>query len=219
MIVLGLFGITLLVSLVGTLVKTRSGLNEMLLRFSGAFFLTMVFTHYLPESYLGGPSNVGIWVIVGFLLQVILAYFTKGVEHGHAHSHQLFGFSLWFALVIHSLVEGAALEVTGSNAWFLGIIVHKMPVAFFLGWILKRESTKAYMCWLFLGFFAAATPLGYLISVAFDLSQFEPQVTALSAGLLMHVSTVILFEGNQNHHFNLKQLIIILLGIGVALVL
>jgi len=41
----------------------------------------------------------------------------------------------------------------------------------------------------------------------------------LSAGLLMHVSTVILFEGNQNHHFNLKQLIIILLGIGVALVL
>ena len=42
---------------------------------------------------------------------------------------------------------------------------------------------------------------------------------ALIIGMLLHISTTILFESNRGHRFNLHKLISILSGLGIAYLL
>lgn len=64
---------------------------RLLLGFSGAFLLALSLLHLIPELYHEGGSYTGIWILAGFLIQVLLEYITAGVEHGHdlthGHSH------------------------------------------------------------------------------------------------------------------------------------
>ena len=64
------------------LFKKSSNL-KLLLSFSGGFLLMIIFAHILPESYEALGINTGYFVLCGFLLQIILEYFSKGAEHGH----------------------------------------------------------------------------------------------------------------------------------------
>ncbi|MFT5336354.1 MAG: ZIP family zinc transporter [Luteibaculaceae bacterium] len=211
--------LTFFISSLGSFVQKGVDLNKYLLRFSGAFFLAMVFSHYLPESYSSGSENIGLWVVLGFVFQLILDFFSKGVEHGHMHSQDLVSVQLWLALSVHSFVEGAALEVSQNSAWLFGIIIHKIPVAFLLGFMVKKLDWSKFKKGLLLLGFACATPFGYGISTFFKLDVFAPEITALSAGLLMHVSTIILFEGDKNHKFEWKKSGVVFLGIICAVLL
>ena len=67
------------------LIKKGSNI-KLLLSFSGGFLLTIIFTHILPESYEMN-SNTGFFILIGFMLQLVLEYFSKGAEHGHTHIH------------------------------------------------------------------------------------------------------------------------------------
>ena len=61
------------------LIKKGSNI-KLLLSFSGGFLLTIIFTHILPESYEMN-SNTGFFILIGFMLQLVLEYFSKGAEH------------------------------------------------------------------------------------------------------------------------------------------
>jgi zinc transporter ZupT len=62
---------------------------RLLLGFSGAFLFALSLLHLIPELYHEGGSNTGLWILAGFLIQVLLEYITAGLEHGHdlAHGH------------------------------------------------------------------------------------------------------------------------------------
>lgn len=60
---------------------------RLLLAFSGAFLFGLSLLHLIPELYEHSSNNVGIWIVVGFLIQVLLEYMTSGLEHGHDHHH------------------------------------------------------------------------------------------------------------------------------------
>ena len=61
---------------------------KLALAFSGGFLLAIIFQHLLPDIYHTGAEHVGIYILIGFLIQLILEYFSGGIEHGHVHVHK-----------------------------------------------------------------------------------------------------------------------------------
>ena len=83
------FGLVLSALLGGALVSllkftNKSAVIKFALAFSGGFLLAILFEHLLPELYETGNATIGIWILSGFLIQLILEYFSGGIEHGHA---------------------------------------------------------------------------------------------------------------------------------------
>ena len=79
-------------------IKVSASKMKLILAFSGAFMLGLCFFHVLPESYEAVGSQAGIWVLAGFMVQIMLEVLSKGMEHGHAHA--LHGKQLPLALFI-----------------------------------------------------------------------------------------------------------------------
>ncbi|MGB3150955.1 MAG: ZIP family metal transporter, partial [Maribacter sp.] len=59
---------------------------KLLLAFSGAFLLSLTIFELLPEVYESSDTKiVGVFIMLGILLQIFLEFFSKGAEHGHVH--------------------------------------------------------------------------------------------------------------------------------------
>ena len=66
--------------------------------------------------------------------------------------------------------------------------------------------------------FAIMTPLGsYLIFYTPILQPYSLHITALVVGVLLHISTTILFESSENHNFNISKLLVIVIGLGLSI--
>jgi zinc transporter ZupT len=88
--------------------------------------------------------------------------------------------------------------------------------------ILESEHIKKSTVWLLLIAYSLMAPSGMLISASF--SNFLPdylftRVLAFVAGIFLYVSTTILFENSENHHFSGRKLIAILAGVSLALII
>lgn len=81
---------------------------KLILSFSGAFLFAISVLHLIPEIYLSGTPNVGIYILIGFFAQILLEFFTEGIEHGHihvhkhGHHHNAFPYAMMIGLSIHS---------------------------------------------------------------------------------------------------------------------
>jgi zinc transporter ZupT len=201
---------------------------KIVLAFSGAFMLGLSFFHVLPESYELLGSNAGIWVLAGFMAQIVLEVLSKGMEHGHAHA--LHGknipVALFFGLGIHALLEG--LPFGGEHAHhhhslLAGVLIHKVPVAFILGTVLRGADFSTTKGALALFGFAAMAPLGGLIThfmegKVISVGDFQGIILAILVGIFLHIATTIIFESDKGHAFNLTKLVAILLGFVLAFV-
>ncbi len=200
--------------------KPKSPENiKLLLAFSGAFLLAITFFELIPEVYSEGNQKINsLFILLGVLLQVFLEFFSKGAEHGHMHwqlSKNQFPTVLFLSLSLHALIEG--VPVSEANSILYGILVHKIPVAIVLSIFLV--NSKLHFGWsvVFMVLFALMTPFGsYLASETTFIGTYRTQLTALAVGIFLHISTVILFESAQEHTFNLKKVIGIVLGFGIA---
>lgn len=192
---------------------------KLLLAFSGAFLLALTFFELLPQIYQNiRPKEIAVYILAGILLQIFLEFFSKGAEHGHMHldiKKNHFPFLLFVSLSIHALVEG--LPIVEGNPILYAILIHKIPVALILSIFLLNSDLKRGYTLLFILLFALMTPLGSYIALETALlDDYGMQATALSIGIFLHISTVILFETSQHHSFNLQKLIVIILGITIA---
>ncbi|NVN19981.1 ZIP family metal transporter [Muricauda sp. HICW] len=191
---------------------------KLLLAFSGAFLLSLTFFELLPEVYDGHhPKIIALYILGGILMQVFLEFFSKGAEHGHMHFHlkeNKFPILLFLSLCIHALIEGVPIHDNDSILY--GIIIHKLPIAIILSIFLINSKMKMSATLLFIAVFSLMTPLGSFISTSPWVSDYGHLLTALSIGVFFHISTIILFESAQGHAFNLRKLIVIILGIGIA---
>ena len=57
----------------------NSQMIKLALAFSGGFLLAIIFQHLLPDIYHDGAEQVGIFILIGFLVQLILEYFSGGI--------------------------------------------------------------------------------------------------------------------------------------------
>ena len=148
--------ICLLGGVLGSLLsKTNNkSLLSIFLPFSGAFLLGVLFLHLIPVVYFDTESIIapGIFVMIGFLIQVFLEQLTQGLEHGHLHVHQhnvaRFAWSVMIGLCVHSFIEGMPLANMdlhhdhGSPGavdldYFLALILHKISCCIDVRTIIK----------------------------------------------------------------------------------
>tara|TARA_R110002073_G_scaffold4213_4_gene28072 strand:- start:32998 stop:33687 length:690 start_codon:yes stop_codon:yes gene_type:complete len=218
--------ITLIVSVlfglaVVLVVKPKLKVTQLFLSFSGAYLLSITVLHLLPEVFESKQQSIGIYILVGILLQSILEFFSKGAEHGHIHIHphtKGIPWLLFISLSLHAFFEGIPLAGAENNALLWAIVIHKVPITVVLAaFLLKSDLPKSY-AYLFIIAFALMSPLGNLLSeeIAY-FSLYHTEITAVIIGIFLHIATAILFESSQNHQFNTKKFIAVLLGFAVAL--
>ncbi len=191
---------------------------KLLLAFSGAFLLSITVFEMIPEVFgSGNTKRIGLFVMLGILLQIFLEFFSKGAEHGHLHSHKsaLFPWLLFISLSIHAYLEGFPID--RHEHVVFGIVVHKIPIAIILTTFLMQSNLKKYLIVIFLILFAIMTPLGTLTanSTTF-LSDHLQEIMAIVIGIFLHISTTILFESSEGHKFNLTKLLVIIGAIAIA---
>jgi len=200
------------------ILKPNSKLVHLLLAFSGAYLLSVTILHLLPLVYIETTTykKVGIFILAGIIIQSILESFSKGAEHGHIHIHtngKEFPTLLFVSLCIHAFSEGLPIHNANDNLLW-AIVIHKIPIAIVLTTFLIQTKYPKKITYVFLIVFALMSPLGILFGhkiLFFTIYTLE--ITALIIGVFLHISTIILFESTENHKFNLKKFIAILLGI------
>ena len=236
LIILGLISSVLFGGLIVSFFNAtnNSQMIKFSLAFSGGFLLAIIFEHLLPDIYLDGAHDFGLYILFGFLIQLILEYFSGGIEHGHIHVHkgQSLPWALFISLSIHSVIEGlplgnqyAGMQVAHQHvheSLFWGIIFHQIPVSIALMTLLMNTKLNKLSTWVFLFLFASMTPLGALLGLKFTPEQFGLDlhiILAVVVGMFLHISTTIIFETSENHKFNLLKLTSILFGCGLAMLL
>lgn len=205
---------------------------RLLLSFSGAYILSIAALHLLPGIFIGGHSEMGLWLLLGFFIQIILEQLSRGVEHGHVHAHVHartgYGIQILIGLCLHSFIEGMPLsgyphlhEHSGHiNHLLYGIILHKAPAAFALGILLSQSDYSRRFVITSLVIFALMSPLGALTGEQLIVSSIALQrIMALVVGSFLHISTTILFEaeGARQHQISWRKLLAMAAGLGVAL--
>lgn len=198
---------------------------RLLLSFSGAFLLGVVFLHMLPELYAEEGSHIGFWVLGGFLLQVVLEFFSHGIEHGHMHFHggKALPVVTLLSLCLHSYAEGipfADPDVAGDLPFLLGVLLHKMPMAIALATVLLRAGTGGASSWVMLIIFALAAPLGIgtgLLIGGEEGHGFLHDMLGLAIGMLLHIGTTIIFESAPDHRFDATRFMAVLVGAALAM--
>ena len=191
---------------------------EVLMAFSGAFLLSITVFELLPHVFESPSKSIGLYIMLGILLQIFLEFFSKGAEHGHIHLHsesKHFPWVLFISLSIHAFMEG--FPISEENNLLVAIIIHKVPVAIILSFFFITAGYKQSTTLFFLFFFALMTPLGNFISTHYEVvHQYETQITAIVIGIFLHVSTTILFESSKNHKFNLPKMTAVILAVVIA---
>nr|WP_317193643.1 MULTISPECIES: ZIP family metal transporter [Aequorivita] len=194
---------------------------EVFLAFSGAFLLSITVFELLPEVFETPSKNIGVFIMIGILLQIFLEFFSKGAEHGHVHLHsenKHFPWILFISLSIHAFIEG--FPISEENNLMIAIIIHKIPVAIILSFFFITAGYRRSTTLLFLFFFALMTPLGNFISKNYDIVHlYETEITAVVIGIFLHVSTTILFESSKNHKFNLTKMTAVVVAVLIAYLL
>ncbi|GHE32638.1 ZIP family metal transporter [Sphingobacterium griseoflavum] len=210
--------------------RDNTSLLKLVLSFSGAYLFSITVLHLIPHVYLSDgtrPEILGLYILGGFLFQLILEQFSQGVEHGHIHhhNHQVFPLGIMVSLCLHAFLEGMPLAAGHQSELVFGIAIHHIPAAFALGSLLLSTRLSKTQIGLFVLLFAAMTPLGFITSKGISegdigsIAKYFDKIMAIVIGIFLHISTTILFEsGSADHHkFNKKKMIAVLLGVLVSL--
>ena len=200
---------------------------KLMLAFSGGFLLSVAFVHFIPDLYSDHTGSIGIFILIGFLIQLLLEFFSGGIEHGHVHAHegQTMPWGLFISLSIHSVLEGIPLgnqligvEIHdhhdhGGSSLLLGILFHQLPVSIALMTLLINTRLTQIRAWVVLMLFGIMTPAGVVYGMLFPGTFFDYHIIlAVVVGMFLHISTTIIFETSENHKFNLMKLIAIFIG-------
>jgi len=231
-----LFLSVFLTALVVLKVKVKEQSLRLLLAFSGAYLLSVSFTHIIPDIFNGPESAfLGYYVLLGFFIQLFLEFLSAGVGHGHDHhlDHEhgirIAPMALLFGISLHAFFEGMPFahefhqHIHLQESLLIGIIIHKIPISIVLTSLFINANYGFRKTLIYMFIFALASPLGSFISsfganmIDVDIDTYYRIVMAIVVGIFMHISTTILFESDKNHHFNLKKMLIILVGVSFAI--
>ena len=186
---------------------------KLLLAFSGAFLLGITLTSLLPSVFANGNEHISYWILAGIIIQIVLEQLSKGAEHGHIHtSKKRIPMTLVTGLYLHAFIEGFPIHKHNDLLW--AIVIHKLPIAMLLTLAIWQTNFTFSKKVIILIGFAIMTPLGsYLNFYTPILQSYSGHITALVVGVLLHISTTILFESTENHKFNISKFLVILIGI------
>lgn len=221
--------------------KIKARNLRFLLAFSAAYLFAISVTHLLPEAYEGTDGKViGLFILIGFFIQIIIEYFSAGIEHGHVHAHSdscktHLPWGMITGLYLHSLLEGLPIYQSGmiadtaantvlttQQSLIFGITLHNIPIAIaFVTLLLEHNMPKSRTILLLLGF-ALMAPLGCLVSYwlnSIGVKNYEGFLKlsfGIVIGIFLHISTAIMFETSENHKYNLAKIASMIAGVVLA---
>lgn len=177
--------------------------------------LFLIFGDLLPEiiEVLDLKSNLKNFYIVlcfsflGFVLLKILDFFLPEHHHNHQeendnkeeHNAHLFhiGFITALSLIVHNILEGISIYITGVNDFKLGLIMalsvgcHNLPLGIEISVGLLAEKKKKIQKISILFFLVFSSFLGafLLFVIGKELSTFlEGILLSLTLGMLLYIS-------------------------------
>ena len=211
---------------------------KLLNAFTGAYLISLVMLHLLPDLYepeagvVIRPLVIGGFILFGFFLQIALDAISMGIEHGHAHPiHGRMAIGILAGLCLHAFVEALALgqspehqnphDLAAHHFLLVSVVVHNYPISIaLLGMLLQGGMSRgsALAC---LGLFAIMAPVGLFTSTHTGLAVHARELMAIVIGIFMHIATMILFESEDHHRFPVSKLVAVVLGLilGVASVI
>lgn len=233
-----LFSVVLLGGMVAFYFKSLNRrFLQLILSFVGAYILGIIVLHLIPDAYIEASQNIGLWVLVGFFIQLFLERLSLGVEHGHIHDHHhtnrpAFAFHVMLGLSIHAFIEGLPLSIYGNlhalgvasdhqhEHLFYGVMMHKAPEAFALALLLLMSGFQKRFVIICILIFAAMSPAGAFVTQFFHFeSDVLKKIIAVVIGSLLHISTTILFEidSTDEHKMSWQKIYFIMGGIALSL--
>ncbi len=214
---------------------------RLLLAFSAAYLFSVSIIHLLPEAFESQPAllrNVkmtGLFIVLGFCMQLVIDTFSTGIEHGHVHLHSKgcsthLPYGIVIGLMLHSFLEGLPIYNLNAGAnvpiinhqLIIGLMFHNIPISIAFVLLLKEHKTAQIKIFLLLIAFSLMTPLGYFFSFAlqsFGLNnyyQYSQAAFAIVIGIFLHISTAILFETSDHHKYNIAKVLMMVSGIVLA---
>ncbi|HQQ94742.1 MAG TPA: ZIP family metal transporter [Bacteroidia bacterium] len=208
---------------------------RLILAFSAAYLFALAIMHLLPEAYSAGNAKLsGLFIVLGFCVQLFIDTFSTGIEHGHVHLHSHdckthLPSGIIIGLFLHSLLEGLPLYDISLNRYssvnpqlVFGLALHNIPITLAFVALLVEHHTGTLKKWLLLLGFSLMSPLGYLISYLLqnfgfrNYQMFGGLAFALVIGIFLHISTAILFESSEQHKYNRSKILIMTVGILLA---
>lgn len=216
-----------LMTLVGR--KIPDGVMRGVTVFGGAFLLGICVLSLLPEATETSTLNTqhltlntGFCILAGFLIQQLLEALSAHAEHGHVEDHgagvPVLG--LMLGLCLHAFLEGMPLvEMDGSvnSGLLFGILIHNIPVALILVALLTAHRMGFWRVLALLTLFGLMSPLGSLFNLYLVQPNEEQQrmIIGLVIGVLLHVSSSILFDHKQ-HGFSWLNLALCVVAFAAA---
>jgi zinc transporter ZupT len=216
----------------GSIPLLFKGLNDkrmhLLLAFSGSFLLSITFMHLLPETFGELGSNAGLYLLIGFFLQLLLQRITHGLEHGHVHTHtndhghtHVPLFSILLGISIHAIMEGLPLGFNyrmhaTEPSLYMAVAVHKLPEAMLIASLVSSTQSKQ-KAFITLVLFSLVTPfagiLAYQLGIGYStMSRLVMVLIPIVAGAFIHIATTIFFESGTKHHMLTWQKVIAIVG-------
>lgn len=206
---------------------------NMLLAFSGAFLLSITFLHLLHETFEELHATAGIYLLIGFFLQLVIQRFTHGIEHGHVHMensghhHAVPLASILTGLGLHAFMEGLPLGFTYTEgatepSLYLAVAAHKLPEIILATGLVYSVKGKN-MAIITLVIFSLLTPLGSTLASIMSrkylfLSQVRIILIPVVAGSFIHIATTIFFEsGTRQHLLTWQKVFAIIFGVAIGL--
>lgn len=216
--------------------RVHPSLPIYLLAFTGAFLFGITIMHLLPEVYHELGHSAGVYIVLGFFLQVFLQQLSHGMEHGHTHlpaaadhHHHVAVLPLLIGLSIHAFMEGIPLgfryeDQSALPSLMLGVMAHKVPEALTLITVMLHAHQSKTQLWRILIIFSLITPLSAILAAQLG-REFEVvtnslvYLVALVVGAFLHISTTIFYEsGTKHHELSRQKVLAIAAGIALAFV-
>ncbi|MCX8471654.1 MAG: ZIP family metal transporter [Chitinophagaceae bacterium] len=229
---IALFLVTIAGGLIPVYLQLNKEWNNYLLAFSGAILLGITFLHLLPETFSDLHFSAGIYILIGFFLQLFLQKFSHGLEHGHIHTHEhnhaIALSPILLGLSIHAFMEGIPLgynftQINTIPSLFLGVAAHKAPEALTLMSVVTTLPISKSKKISTLLQFAFITPLAGILAIYFGknylfINQVLTHFVPIVIGAFIHISTTIFFESGTKHHdLDFKKVLAIVAGLGLSL--
>ena len=127
-----------------------------------------------------------------------------------------------FLLPIVGTPISSGLDKRITHSIVVGIVIHNIPISLTLMSLLLHYGCSRRKALTYLALFAIMSPLGSFISTLIPFGAglsrhtFFVYSMAVVIGIFLHVSTSILFEAEDNHHYNIQKFITVCLGILTA---
>ena len=230
----------LVIGIIFLSIKIKAKNLRFLLAFSAAYLFAISATHLLPECYDNAHAKtIGVFILIGFFIQIVIEYFSAGIEHGHVHAHtdvckKHLPLGMVTGLFLHSLLEGlpiyqSSAVITDSDALLstqqsllFGLALHNIPIAIAFVTLLLEHRTSKFKTILLLIAFAFMAPLGCFISYVLNTigvqnyDGFLKLSFAVVIGIFLHISTAIMFETGENHRYNFAKIMSMIAGVVLA---